>query len=268
VWARWAETLKKDPSAENYARAYDEVNRFLREQGDPARNRSADGTIYGETGSALDWEKGIIVALAGAPGKRVLDIGCGDGRLALALARRGASVQGIDISAIAIEAARQLAVAENCGPVSFAVGNAIDLHEPDAAFDYAACTDVVEHLNPDHVLPHMRQVHRVLKPGGAYIVSIPKSVPSGEVDPLHLGNYEPREFAALLTQAGFEPLRAPDVFYERSGRLDEILGRPRTWKAKCVRSLTRLPVIGALVAKRLLDRWCGSLNFFYARKPL
>ena len=51
-----------------------------------------------------------IAALVAAPGKRILDIGCGTGGVSLACAARGAAVTGIDIDAGMLEVARRKAV--------------------------------------------------------------------------------------------------------------------------------------------------------------
>ncbi|MDH5289027.1 MAG: class I SAM-dependent methyltransferase [Acidimicrobiia bacterium] len=60
-----------------------------------------------------DQEVGALVELLGvAPGNRVLDVGCGPGRHALALARLGFHVVGVDISATFVELAREAAEVE------------------------------------------------------------------------------------------------------------------------------------------------------------
>ncbi len=81
----------------------------------------------------------LIDILGLTPGERVLDIGCGPGRHALALAERGYDVVGVDISErfvdLANEAARQIA-GESAGSASFVVVDARDLADlldrPDA----------------------------------------------------------------------------------------------------------------------------------------
>ncbi len=68
-------------------------------------------------------------------GKRVLDLGCGDGRLALGVAPLAKSVDGIDPDPDAIAAAKRNARKAGVGNVRFAAGAAQHLPYPDAAFD-------------------------------------------------------------------------------------------------------------------------------------
>jgi ubiquinone/menaquinone biosynthesis C-methylase UbiE len=68
-------------------------------------------------------------------GKRVLDLGCGDGRFALGFARFASSVDGLDPDDEAIAAAKKSARRSGLGNVRFAVGAAQQLTYPDGAFD-------------------------------------------------------------------------------------------------------------------------------------
>ena len=68
-------------------------------------------------------------------GKRVLDLGCGDGRLALGVAPFATSVDGIDPDPDAIAAAKRNARKAGARNVRFAAGAAQHLPYPDAAFD-------------------------------------------------------------------------------------------------------------------------------------
>ena len=68
-------------------------------------------------------------------GKRVLDLGCGDGRLALGVATFATRVEGLDPDPEAIAAARRNARKAGVRNVRFAAGAAQRLPYPDAAFD-------------------------------------------------------------------------------------------------------------------------------------
>ena len=67
--------------------------------------------------------------------KRVLDLGCGDGRLALGVARFATRVEGIDPDPAAVAAAKRNARKAGVRNVRFAAGAAQHLPYPDAAFD-------------------------------------------------------------------------------------------------------------------------------------
>jgi arsenite methyltransferase len=68
-------------------------------------------------------------------GKRVLDVGCGDGRFALGVAKFATRVDGIDPDAEAIAAAKRRARRAGVRNVGFATGAAQHLPHPDATFD-------------------------------------------------------------------------------------------------------------------------------------
>jgi SAM-dependent methyltransferase len=82
-------------------------------------------------------EVGFLVdALDLEPGMRVLDVGCGPGRHALALARRGFAVHGVDLSPDFVALARDAAAAEDL-PATFAVEDVRELSA--SGFDAAIC---------------------------------------------------------------------------------------------------------------------------------
>ncbi len=103
------------------------------------------------------------------PGMTALELGCGPGWLALAMAQRGASARGIDISPKAIEIARgyyESIREEVSGSAAYEIAdlNTIDL--PADAYDIVAAKGTLHHLvQLDHVID---QVHRALKPGGLF----------------------------------------------------------------------------------------------------
>jgi SAM-dependent methyltransferase len=99
-------------------------------------------------------------------GDRVVEIGCGIGRMTRALAGRAAHVTGIDVSAEMIERARvALADLEN---VELLVGNGRDLAGvPDAGADVVYSFIVFQHIpDPSITCGYIREIGRVLRPGG------------------------------------------------------------------------------------------------------
>src|SRR5918995_5420894 len=101
---------------------------------------------------------------------RVLEVGCGPGRLALLLARRhGLRVSGVDLDPEMIELARANAAAEGDGETpSFVVGNVSALSFPDESFDLVVSPLSMHHwADPSTAL---NEVGRVLRPNGRALV--------------------------------------------------------------------------------------------------
>jgi SAM-dependent methyltransferase len=128
-------------------------------------------------------DRPAMLALAGdVAGLRVLDIGCGAGHYAAALAERGAAVVGIDGSAELLEHARVRTggiVGADSGSGTAAGGPPVELRQhdletpldfaADASFDAAVCALVIHHVRNRDAL--LSEVFRVLRPGGAFLVS-------------------------------------------------------------------------------------------------
>jgi 2-polyprenyl-6-hydroxyphenyl methylase/3-demethylubiquinone-9 3-methyltransferase len=95
-------------------------------------------------------------------GKTVVDVGCGGGYLAEALAGRGARVIGVDPSPGAIAAARAQAARSGSG-ADYRLGPGGALPVADAVADGAACVDVLEHV--EDVDAVLAEIARVLRPG-------------------------------------------------------------------------------------------------------
>ncbi len=108
----------------------------------------------------LDW----IDGLAPLAGKSALDIGCGGGILAEAMARRGARVTGIDLSEKALKVA-QLHLLESKIAVAYEAISAEDLAaRSPAAYDVVTCMELLEHVPDPASL--VRACARLARPGG------------------------------------------------------------------------------------------------------
>ena len=136
-----------------------------------------------------------MLELAGdVGGRRVLDLGCGEGAYSRALIRRGARVTGIDGSARLVEVARQRATAEGLD-IDFRCVNASALDGiADGSFDLIVAAMVL--MNVEDYAGAIREAHRVLAPGGALCMSITHPCFSAPVSDWVRGKgRQPRHFA-------------------------------------------------------------------------
>ena len=141
----------------------------------------------------------------------MLDVGCGDGRLATELERAGARVAGAEPSRIAIERAR----AALPGARFEQIGAAGRLPFDDSRFDAVTCIHVMQHVDDTQLI--LSEMRRVLRPGGTLAVAVPnngrvyRTVASAAAferlhDPLQpvVRFYTDRSLARLLEAFGFD----------------------------------------------------------------
>ena len=117
--------------------------------------------------------KEMMFRLAGdLRGKRVLEVGCGEGVASVQLAYCGADVDAVDLSPVSIDVGRRRAAA-NGVDVSFRVADVTreDVADPDT-YDVVWCDLILHHLT-DSLGRVMDGVRRWLKPGGVFIAREP-----------------------------------------------------------------------------------------------
>lgn len=109
----------------------------------------------------LDW----ISSVAPLKGKRVLDVGCGGGILADAMARKGASVLGIDLASKALKVAQLHALEAQTEGVQYREISAEALAaEQPGSFDVVTCMEMLEHVpDPSSIV---KACAALVKPGG------------------------------------------------------------------------------------------------------
>lgn len=104
-------------------------------------------------------------------GDAVLEVGCGTGTTALKLAPSVARVVATDISSEMIAIAREKVAAEGCANVAFEVARADAANTPDATFDVTLGFNVLHLVEARDAA--LRNLYRVLKPGGLFISKTP-----------------------------------------------------------------------------------------------
>lgn len=113
----------------------------------------------------LEW----INALAPVAGKRVVDIGCGGGILAEAIAKKGATVTGIDLSEKALKVA-DLHSLESGVSVRYELTSAEDLAAREAGqYDVVTCMEMLEHVPDPSAI--VKACATLVKPGGQVFFS-------------------------------------------------------------------------------------------------
>ncbi len=154
-----------------------------------------------------------------APGDRVLDMGCGAGRHAFELYRRGAHVVAFDQDAEELAgvekmfgAMRLAGEAPADATAETVQGDALDLPFPDDHFDAIIASEVLEHIPDD--MRAMRELLRVLRPGGRLAVTVPSWLPERVCWALsedyhtapggHVRIYTRAELEAKLKSVGFK----------------------------------------------------------------
>ena len=127
-------------------------------------------------------------------GGRLLDIGCGDGTFTVRLGEQFREVFGIDVQENYIETFKQRAASEPKFKVSSMSAAAMEF--PADFFDTIVTIETLEHV--DDLAGAAREIHRVLRPGGELIITVPNRWFPCENHGMTIGKFETQR-APLLT---------------------------------------------------------------------
>ena len=181
-----------------------------------------------EASSSLRWHQAFTVeryrrtltAAGDIEGKTVLDYGCGDGALLGWIADRvglGGKAHGFDPNPEAQRLAQHMLDRHSKRAT-------VHTHTPDfddGHFDTVISAEVVEHV---HDVPgYFEEIHRLLKPGGTFVLTTPIRMTEEPEDPNHVVEWFPTEFRAMLEESPFEitevqqfiPAAAPELYFWR-----------------------------------------------------
>ena len=133
-----------------------------------------------------------------ARGRRVLDVGCGEGHGTSRFVGKGTAVYALDNSEQAVSGARA-----NCPGVVLVQGDCVNLPFADASLDLVTAFEVIEHLNG--WADFIGEAARVLNASGVFVVSTPNRdyyrTTRDEPNPFHVHEFAHEEFHAALMEA-------------------------------------------------------------------
>lgn len=138
---------------------------------------------------------------------RIIEIGCGAGRITRALAKRFGEVYAVDVSGEMVAQARQACA--GLPNARFFQNNGMDLSIlPDIGYDFAFSTIVFQHIpSREIIVNYVREVGRLLKPGALFKFQVQgDSSISTEPDDTWLGvPFSDEQACAMAEACGFEP---------------------------------------------------------------
>jgi SAM-dependent methyltransferase len=186
----------------------------------------------------------LLDALGAGAGDAVLDVACGPGIVAAAVAPSAARVVGIDLTPEMIELARERCAEAGIGNTRFDLGDVSELPYADGEFSRVVCRYALHHVgDPATVVAEMA---RVCAPGGRVAVAdmivgedVDIAVRFNEAersrDPSHVRSMSVPELLALMRAAGFEASSVGS--YGLPMELGALLGRSAAQDPAAVRAI-------------------------------
>jgi SAM-dependent methyltransferase len=196
-----------------YRVVYDEISRQIKSH--PLVQRAANPAARAR---AADSRRKLLKRFV-EPETKFLEIGTGDGALAVAMAALVEKVYAFDVSPSLLPDTTRPA---NC---EFCIFEGLEIPLAGGSIDVAYSNDVMEHLHPDDALDQLRSICDILRPGGVYICITPNRL-SGPHDVsrhfdqtatgFHLKEYTVTELTQVMKSAGFSRVR---IFLSYRGRV-------------------------------------------------
>ena len=128
----------------------------------------------GDFAGVGEWELGLLSSVGLSAGQRIIDVGCGSGRLAAALTQRfGSRISylGLDIVQTMLDYAKTVSDPS----YEFAMNTELTIPAPDASCDFIVFFSVVTHLRHEESFRYLRDARRALKPDGRLAVTFLES---------------------------------------------------------------------------------------------
>jgi 2-polyprenyl-3-methyl-5-hydroxy-6-metoxy-1,4-benzoquinol methylase len=222
-----------------------------------------------------DFALGFLRAYA-KPGGEVLDVGCGTGVVSIAAVRAGFAVHGIDISEKMVERSKENLARSGLkeAKCSFEYNDLMRCRFDERTFDAVLALGLIEYQ--DDELDTLREIKRVLRPGGVLIISGPQkyTIANGlrigialsriylalkrlvgikveeEVE-ISINEYTLARFSILLRKAGFKVVDSKRHGYANFMFLGRLLG----FKGE----LFLFRVFGGLSKVLPIDRWANNI---------
>jgi SAM-dependent methyltransferase len=166
-------------------------------------------------------KRAVVEAAHKLGGDRIVDLGCGPNPVTLFEIHKRSphmAFTGVELSTQFGASAAHNATRHGV-PFEIVTASAHATGLPADAFDGAILAETLEHVPDEYERPVLEEVHRVLRPGGWLIVSVPNARSlfdrymtwrrGAAVDhPQHLREYTPERLRKLLLDTGFQPGRA------------------------------------------------------------
>lgn len=161
------------------------------------------------------------------PGRDAVDAGAGAGSMALRLARVGFRVTAVDGSPAFVQRLTGLMASAPGGPHRALQGDMHALPVADRSADLVVCAEVLEHLDDDAVAA--AELWRVMRPGGALVVSVPAGPRRYDWTDHWAGHrrrYTTAALVTLLENAGFREVEARPWGFPVTGFYHRHIYRP------------------------------------------